>query len=72
MALKIRLSRPTTGAEGLIGKIGVASSSIAPQGTVHLGAEIWKAVSDEKIKKNERVRIVSVNGLELKVEKLDS
>jgi len=72
MALKIRLTRPTTGAEGLIGKIGVASSSISPQGTVHLGAEIWKAVSDEKIKKGERVRIVRVNGLELKVEKLDS
>lgn len=72
MALKIRLTRPTTGAEGLIGKIGIASSTIAPQGTVHLGAEIWKAVSDEKIKKNERVRVVSVNGLELKVEKLDS
>lgn len=72
MALKIRFTRPTTGADGLVGKTGVASSVIAPEGTVHLGAEIWKAVSDEKIKKGERIRIVSVDGLKLKVEKIDS
>ena len=72
MALKIRFAQPTTGAEGLVGKVGVASSTISPQGTIHLGAEIWKALSDEKIKKGERVRIVSVDGLELKVEKINS
>ncbi len=72
MAIKTRLTRPTTGADGLIGKTGVASSAISPRGTVHLGAEIWKAVSDEKIKKGERIRVVAVDGLELKVEKIES
>ena len=72
MALKIRFTQPTTGPEGLVGKVGIASSAISPQGTIRLGAEIWKAGSDEKIKKGERVRILEVDGLELKVEKLNS
>ena len=71
MALKTRLTRATTGADGLIDKIGVAATSISTDGTIKLGAEIWKAVSDEKIKKGERVRVIEVNGLELKVKKAE-
>lgn len=70
MALKARLTRPTTGADGLLDKIGVATTSISNQGTIKIGAEYWKAVSDEKIKKGARVRVVQVNGLQLKVEKV--
>lgn len=70
MAIKTRLTRPTTGAEGLIDKSGVAITSIDAQGTIKIGAEYWKAVSDEKIKKGDKVRVIQVNGLELKVVKI--
>ncbi|MBN1482090.1 nodulation protein NfeD [candidate division KSB1 bacterium] len=70
MAIKTRLTRPTTGADGLIDKIGVATTPVHTQGTIKIGAEYWKAVSDEKIRKGDKVRVVQVNGLELKVVKI--
>ncbi|MBN1464217.1 nodulation protein NfeD [candidate division KSB1 bacterium] len=70
MALKTRLTRATTGAEGMLDKVGIATTPIAEEGVVKIGAELWKARSDEKIKKGERIRVLQVNGLELKVEKM--
>ena len=72
MALKARLTKPTTGKEGLIGERGVAITSISPEGQVSLHGEIWKAYSDQKIRKGEKVRVVAVDGLELKIEKLEN
>lgn len=71
MAIKARVTRATTGSEGMIEKIGIATSTIAPYGTIKIGAEIWKAVSDEKIKKGERIQVVEVHGLEVKVKKIE-
>lgn len=70
MALKTKLTQPTTGKEGLVGEKGVAITRIAPEGDVKIHGEIWKAVSDQKIKKGEKIRVLSVDGLELKIEKL--
>lgn len=72
MAIKARLKRATTGADGMIDKIGIATTSISPQGTIKIGAEYWNAVSDEKIKKGERVQIVAVNGLQVTVKKMET
>lgn len=69
MALKSHRKRVTTGTEGLIWEIGIAQTKIAPDGTVKIHGEIWKAFCDELIKKGERVRVVSVESLALKVEK---
>ncbi len=72
MALKVRLTRPTTGNEGLLGQTGVAFTNISDSGEVKVWGEFWNAHSDEKIKKGEKVRVVDVNGLEIKVEKINS
>lgn len=69
MALKIRLTQPTTGKEGLIGEKGVAINRIAPEGDIKVHGEIWKAVSEQRIKKGEKIRVIAVDGLELKIEK---
>jgi len=69
MAVKARLSQPSTGREGLVGEIGVAITPIKPEGDVKVHGEIWHAISSEAIKKGERIKIKSVNGLELVVEK---
>lgn len=71
MAIKARLKRATTGAEGMIDKIAIATTAISPNGTIKIGAEYWNAISDEKIKKGERVQIVAVNGLQVKVKKMN-
>lgn len=74
MALKTRFSKPTTGQEGMIHETGTALSAIVPggEGEVRVWGELWRAHSDEKINKGETVRIVSVKGLKIKVEKLDT
>ena len=72
MALKTRLSKPTTGREGLLGETAVVLTPIAPDsdGEIRVWGEIWRAGSDQKIKKGESVRIVDVKGLRLYVEKI--
>ncbi|MDZ7723212.1 MAG: nodulation protein NfeD [candidate division KSB1 bacterium] len=72
MAMKVRLTRPKTGSEGLVNTTGTAVTDIDPRGDVRLHGEYWSAVSDEPIKKGESVRVLRVDGLQLKVVKQDS
>lgn len=67
MALKVRLTKPTTGQEGLVGEQGVALLDILHDGSVKVHGEIWKAVSDAPIKKGATVSVVEVKGLVVKV-----
>jgi membrane-bound serine protease (ClpP class) len=63
------LSYPiVTGAEGLIGEIGEASTDLDLGGTVFVHGENWKASSSLPIKRGEKVRVVRVKGLSLEVE----
>lgn len=70
-AFKTRMTKPTTGREGLIGEKGTAIASIDPEGQVKLHGEVWTAFSDQKISEGERVVVVAVEGLMVKVEKLN-
>jgi membrane-bound serine protease (ClpP class) len=75
-ALTVRLAyrayraKPVTGAEGLVGIEGVAKTDIGHAGgMVLVHGEIWSAVSDEAIRKDERVSVESVKGLVVKVKR---
>ncbi|MBI3615340.1 MAG: nodulation protein NfeD [Candidatus Omnitrophica bacterium] len=57
-----------SGAEALIGAVGVAKTDLKPGGFVHVQGEEWQARSDHPIKKGMRVRIVKVEGLTIHVE----
>lgn len=70
MALKTHRSKVTTGTEGLIGEIALAQTKISPEGRILVHGEIWKAESEQEIRKGEKVRIEAVNNLCLKVRKL--
>jgi membrane-bound serine protease (ClpP class) len=70
MALKTFRTKVTTGAEGIVGEKGIAQTKISPEGNVSVHGEIWKAFSDNTIKKGEKIRVVAVEGLRLKVEKI--
>ena len=70
MALKTRLRKPTTGKKGLIGEIGVAETKLNPDGKVFLHGELWNAGCTEVVKQGEKVKVVAVDHLLLKVEKL--
>jgi len=70
-AIKARLSKPTTGMEGLIGEIGTASTPIAPEGKVSIHGEFWDVISDQNIERGEKVQVVGVMNLKLKVKKIE-
>ncbi len=64
--------RPTTGREGLIGEKGKALSAIYGQGEVFVHGEIWKATSEEEIQEGDSVEVTLVDGLVLKVRRVNS
>lgn len=70
LVAKSQMKKPVTGAEGLVGEIGVANSTINPEGDIYIHGEIWTAECDEKIEKGEKVEILSVAHLKVKVKKI--
>jgi len=71
MAIRARLSKPTTGMEGLIGERGTATTNISPEGKVFIHGEFWDVISDQNIDKDEKVEVLGVVNLKLKVKKIE-
>jgi len=71
MAIRARLRKPTTGMEGLIGEVGIASTPIALEGKVSIHGEFWDVVSDQNIEKGDKVQVIAVTNLKLKVKKIE-
>ncbi len=69
-ALRAQTQPVATGAQGLLGEIGVASTNLNLEGHVFVHGELWSANSSHPVKKGEKVRVMQVNGLHLLVEKL--
>lgn len=70
LAVKAWRRKPVTGVEGLVGLEGVAHTDITnDKGMALVHGEYWNAFSDEPIAKGEKVRVVSVSGLRIKVKK---
>jgi membrane-bound serine protease (ClpP class) len=72
-ALSARKKPVITGKEGMVGKGGYAVTDLNPAGQVQCGAELWTAELAEgetRIRKGERVQVVKVDGLRLKVRKV--
>jgi membrane-bound serine protease (ClpP class) len=57
--------------EGLIGETGTVSTPIAPDGKVSIHGEFWNAMSDQTIEAGEKVQVIGVVNLKLKVKKLE-
>ena len=66
-AVKGNRGRPVTGAEGMIGAIGIARTDLNPRGQITLQGEIWDAVSQTPIRQGETAEVMSVEGLTVKV-----
>ncbi|MEA2487655.1 MAG: hypothetical protein QOF16_1309 [Actinomycetota bacterium] len=70
-ALRVRLRRPITGEEGIIGEIGEAKTDIAPEGTVLTKGTLWRARTMETgIAAGSKVQVKAAEGLVLLVEPL--
>jgi len=66
--MRAMMKSPVTGAAGMIGRVVVARSALGPEGQVQVDGEIWRAVSEGgAIPAGEKVRVMAVDGLTLKV-----
>jgi membrane-bound serine protease (ClpP class) len=69
--IQVHKRKPVSGKEGIIGEKGIAKSDIDKNGgIVFVHGEIWKAISNEKIKKGEEIIVKKIDGLKLIVEKI--
>lgn len=67
-------TRPTN-VYGLVGKEGIVLEdidSINGTGQVKVNGELWSATSNTNIDKNTKVKVISINGVKLNVEKLQN
>lgn len=61
--------RPSSGCEGLIGERGYADTDVMPEGKVFVHGEYWEAWSDESVAKGDKVVVVELDGMRVKVRK---
>jgi membrane protein implicated in regulation of membrane protease activity len=64
--------RPRTGAEAMVGLEAEVASPCRPRGQVRVVGELWDAICEEGAEPGEIVRVTSVDGLRLVVERAES
>lgn len=69
LAFKAYMRKPVAGSRGMVGEMGQAMTRLAPEGKVFVHGEIWDAQSEEVIEEGERVEVVGIQGLTLRVRK---
>lgn len=70
LIIKAQVRRASSGMESLADAIGEAKTDLSPKGIVHVKGEEWYAESLEgTIKAGEKIKIKTVDGLVVKVEK---
>ena len=67
IALRARRNKVVTGAQGLVGELGVAQTPLSPQGKVFVHGELWDASCSASLPVGARVVVRRVNGLQLEV-----
>lgn len=69
MVVRVHRSQVRTGVEGLIHEVGSARSALEPRGKVFVHGELWEATAEEPVAAGDRVEVVAVNGMTLRVRK---
>lgn len=69
VAVRVYREKPDTGKEGMINMQAMAKTVIHTDGQVFMRGEYWNAWSDEPIQKGEKVTVLAIEGLKLKVKK---
>jgi membrane-bound serine protease (ClpP class) len=72
LAVKAHRNKRASGAEGMIGELGIAETALTPNGKVAVHGEIWNAVASSSVRAGERVRVTEVDGLKVKVAPVES
>ena len=70
-ALKIYKRKPVSGMEGLVGEVGSVVDDFETEGKIFIEGEYLNATTDAPLKAGDKVKVVEVKGLSLKVVKAD-
>jgi membrane-bound serine protease (ClpP class) len=65
---RLRKVRPTIGREEMIGMIGEAREDFDRSGRVYVHSELWTADTTEPVQAGQKIRVVALEGLRLRVE----
>ena len=68
LAIRARRAKRLAGNSRIVGLTGRATTEIAPEGTIFLRNELWRAHSSVKIVPGETVRVTGFAGLALEVD----
>jgi membrane-bound serine protease (ClpP class) len=71
LVVRSQRRRAGGGREGMLGAVGVARERLDPVGMVLVRGEYWTATSDAPIERDEPVEVVAVDGLRLRVRRID-
>jgi membrane-bound serine protease (ClpP class) len=69
LVIQAQRRRPTTGDVALLGQRGVADTDLLPEGWIRVVGERWHALAEAPVTSGEKVTVVGVEGLTLKVRK---
>jgi len=69
LAMKMRHKPTVSGVDSMRGMHGIAMTDFKEGGQVRVQGELWNAVSDHTIMKDDVIQVAQVNGLQLTVEK---
>jgi len=67
--VSVHRRKPVSGREGLVGEGGMAETDLDPEGKVFVRGEYWDALAEERIGRGERIEVVAVEGMRLKVKR---
>jgi membrane-bound serine protease (ClpP class) len=70
LAFRAQSAKPQTGGDAMVGMIGRVQSEIDQEGKVFVSGELWNAISDQRIAVGEKVEVLEVHNLKLKVKKI--
>lgn len=72
LAMKARHRPVVSGMEQLVGGIAVALEDFDGQGSVRIQSETWNAVSDQPVQRQQRLEVIGIDGLVLRVRPVSS
>jgi membrane-bound serine protease (ClpP class) len=71
LVLKAQVRKQRTGGEGMVGETGEAATDVYETGKVIIKGEYWNASSEKPVEKGKDIKVVSVEGLKVRVEKIE-
>ncbi|HDP89099.1 MAG TPA: nodulation protein NfeD [Thioalkalivibrio sp.] len=71
MFIRMRRKKVVSGAEEMVGALGEALEDFDKSGRIRVHSELWTGVADRPVRKGQRVEVLSMDGLKLRIKPLE-